>query len=224
MRFLLKPVTAICAVLTLAGCNNINGANVETIEGSGHVITAEREITNFSRIEIIMGADLVLIQGDEESLVIAADDNLMEYIQTEVNGDRLIVSTPDNISLRSSRTIQLTIGFESLTEIEVKGSSAITAEDLDLERLMISFSGSGSTRLTGAVSNQTIVVRGMAIINNPDLVSQQVSVDISGNGTIEINAEEALDIRVAGMGNIHYKGNPAITQNISGTATITQRQ
>ncbi len=224
MRFLLNLLTAICVVLTLAGCNNIIESNVESINGSGNIITIERDVTDFSRIEINMGADLTLIQGEEESLAIESDDNLMDYIQTEVNGDRLIVSTPGNISLRSSRPIQLTVGFESLTEIKVKGSSAIMAEDLDLERLMISFSGSGSTHLTGTVGNQTIVVRGMAIINNPDLLSQQVSVDISGNGTIEVTAEESLDVSVAGMGNIHYRGNPAITQNINGTATLTQRQ
>lgn len=224
MGFLLKLVTIISVLLALGACNNIIESNVEIIEGSGHVITTEREISSFSRIEINLGADLTLVQGDEKSLVIAGDDNLMDYIQTEVSGNRLIVSTPDNVSLRSSRPIQLTVGFENLTEIEVRGSSAIRAGNLDLERLMISFSGSGSTSLTGAVGNQTIIVRGMATINNLDLVSQQVSIDISGNGTIEVNAEESLDVSVAGMGNIHYTGSPTITQNISGAATITQVQ
>ena len=224
MGFLLKLVTIISVLLALGACNNFIESIVEIIEGSGHVITTEREISSFSRIEINLGADLTLVQGDEKSLVIAGDDNLMDYIQTEVSGNRLIVSTPDNVSLRSSRPIQLTVGFENLTEIEVRGSSAIRAGNLDLERLMISFSGSGSTSLTGAVGNQTIIVRGMATINNLDLVSQQVSIDISGNGTIEVNAEESLDVSVAGMGNIHYTGSPTITQNISGAATITQVQ
>lgn len=224
MRFLLKLVTVICIVLTLAGCNNIIESRVESISGSGNIVTIEQDVTAFSRIQIYLGADLDLTQGGSGSLSIEADDNIMQYIDTKIQDGSLIVTKPDHINLSPTQPIQLHVTFSTLNSIEIFGSSAITAEDLDLERLMISFSGSGSTRLTGAIGNQTIVVRGMAIINNSDLVSQQVSVDISGNGTIEINAEETLDIKVAGMGNIHYRGNPTITQNISGTATITQQQ
>ena len=134
------------------------------------------------------------------------------------------MSTPSNTSITPSQPIRLTVTFDQLTDIEILGSSNISAADLDLDALAIRFSGSGSTRLSGRADDQTIQIRGQATINNFDLASRQVSVDISGNGVIEVSAADTLSIVVAGMGIIRYTGSATITQNISGTADIAQRQ
>ncbi len=223
MQLSLNLVTVMGVVLTLAACNNINGANVEKIKGSGNVITTEREISRFSRIQINLGADLALTQGNSESLTIETDDNLMQYIETKIENGRLIVSTPNNISVTPSRSIKLNVDFSTLDEIEIFGSTNITSNALDLDALAIRFSGSGSTRITGRVDEQTINIRGLATINNFGLDSDRVTVDISGNGNIEVNAEDILDLTVAGMGIIRYTGEPTISQQITGTADISRR-
>jgi hypothetical protein len=51
---------------------------VEIIEGSGNVVTAERSVGDFTSIQINLGADLVLIEGNNEALTIETDDNLMQ--------------------------------------------------------------------------------------------------------------------------------------------------
>lgn len=217
-------ITCLSIALILSACQNTVESNVETIVGSGNIITVEREVSNFSRIQINMGADLVLTQTGEANLAVEADDNFMTYIETEVSGDRLVVSTPDNINLEATQPIQLTVTFDDLREIEINGRSAITAENIDLDALTVRFSGSGSTTLAGVVNHQTITIRGMATINNANLVSQRVMIDISGSGTIEVNAEETLDVSIAGTGNIRYTGDPTITQDISGSGTIVRMQ
>lgn len=218
--FKLGSLLLVSIIPILAACGQTI-STTETIEGSGNVTASDREVTSFSQIQINLGADLTLTQGNDVSLQIEADDNLMSYIKTEVRNGRLIVSTPDNVSIRPSQTIQLQIGFETLSEIEILGSSAIHAEELDLNTLAVTFNGSGSTRLSGRVDNQTITIRGMATINNFDLISQQVNIDVAGNGTIEVHADETLDVVVAGMGNIFYTGDATVTQDISGAGSVT---
>lgn len=209
--------------LLLAACGTtIN--SITTIQGSGDVVTVERDVSGFSSIQINLGADLILTQGDSESLTIEADDNLMQYIETEVQNGRLIVSTPDNTSIVSNNTIRLNVAFETLREIEIFGSSNITAADLNLDGLTITFSGSGSTRFSGTVDEQIITIRGMAIINNADLISRRVTIDVSGNGTLNVHAEDTLDITVSGMGTVRYTGDPTITQNSSGSVSVVQVQ
>lgn len=205
-------------------CDANTFSNMESIVGSGMIVTEARDVSDFSQVQIYLGANLALVQGNSESVRIEADDNLMSYIETDVQNGRLIVSTPDHINLAPSQTIQLYVTFDTLTALEVYGSSAITAEDLDLDELAISFSGSGSTHFTGTVEEQTITIWGQAIINNFDLTSQHVTATISGNGTLEVFAEDSLDITVAGMGNVLYMGNPTVTQNVSGVANIVHEQ
>lgn len=207
--------------LALAACGINIGSSLTTVRGSGDIVTAERDVSGFSSIQINIGADLVLAQGDEEGLIIEADDNLMAYIETEVRDNKLIVSTPDNTSISPSGIIRLNLTFDTLNAIDIFGSSAVTGENLDLATLAINFAGSGSTALTGRVDEQRINIRGTATINNFDLTCASAMVDISGSGTVEVNAERSLNVTVAGSGEIRYLGDPTLTQNVSGTANIT---
>jgi hypothetical protein len=220
-RFLL--ISIIVLALLLTACGTTVASSVETIRGSGNVVTTERNVTGFSRIQINLGADLALTQGNSESLTIEADDNLMQYIETKIDNGRLIISTPNNVSVTPSRFIKLNVDFSTLREIEILGSSNITANALDLDTLTIRFSGSGSTGLTGSVNEQIIVISGQATMHNFGLISNRVTVDISGNGTIEVNAEDTLNLTVAGMGIIRYTGDPTISQQVNGSANISHR-
>ena len=224
MKQLLTLFFVLTITLLLTACGTTVNSNVETIRGSGNVITLERVVGNFTSIQVNMGADLVLTQGNGEALTLEADDNLMEYIQTDVQNGRLVITTPNNTSITTTQTVRVYVTFDSLREVEIFGSSNITGENLNLDALTIAFSGSGSTWLTGTVNDQTINIRGQATINNFDLTSRNVTVDISGNGTIHVNATDTLDVTVAGQGDVHYTGSPTVTENVSGSANITQQQ
>lgn len=223
VSFKLGSLLLLSIIPILSACGQTI-TTTETVEGSGNVVVTNREIASFSQVQINLGADLTLIQGDANSLQIESDDNLISQIKTEVRNGRLIVSTPDNVNLKPSQAIQIRVSFETLSEVEILGSSAIRADDLDLDTLAITFNGSGSTRLSGRVDDQKIMIRGMATLNNFEIISQQVNIDISGNGNVEVHAENNLDVVVAGMGMIRYTGNPTVTENISGAGTITRVQ
>ncbi len=218
----IRFVLLISLLILLAACQTTE-VPIETVAGSGAVITEARAVVGFSGVQINMGADLVLTQGDTENLEIEADNNLMPYILTEVRGNVLVIETPDNVNLAPSQPIQVRMAFEELNAINVFGRSNITADDLNLEALELHFEGSGSTRLTGQVARQTIFIRGQATLNNMELDTAHTRVEISGSGTVEVNASDTLDVRIAGMGFVYYTGSPQITKDISGSATITQR-
>jgi hypothetical protein len=210
-------------LVALTACQTVFNTTVESIRGSGNLITASRSVSGFSSIQVNLGAELVLTQGNGESLSMEADDNLMPYILTDVHNGKLIVSTPNNMSITPSKVIRLSVAFKTLAGIEIFGSSDITATNLDLDTLSINFSGSGSTHLSGQVDTQNITIQGQATLRNFDLSSRNVTANISGNGTLEVNATDTLGVTVAGIGNIHYIGNPSITKNIMGAASITPR-
>jgi hypothetical protein len=87
--------------------------NGQTITGSGPVVAQERDVSGISGVELAMSGTLHISMGNTTSLRIEAQDNLMEYIETEVRGGMLqIRNTLGNpeVDVRmtsSGKTIQI---------------------------------------------------------------------------------------------------------------------
>ena len=69
----------------------------KTVRGEGNVVKKERTITSFDGITVSSGIDVYLKQGEKESITVEADENLHEYILTEVKDGVLHVYTDANI-------------------------------------------------------------------------------------------------------------------------------
>ncbi|MBN1872859.1 MAG: DUF2807 domain-containing protein, partial [Anaerolineae bacterium] len=63
--------------------------DVEKVEGSGNVIEETRDVRDFSRVRLAGFGRLHIERGDTESLRIKAEDNLLQYITTEVKDGEL---------------------------------------------------------------------------------------------------------------------------------------
>ena len=70
--------------LLIIGLLFISACGLGTIQGSGDVITESREVSGFDSVSHTGIGQVIIVQGDEESLNIKADDKLMEYKTTEV--------------------------------------------------------------------------------------------------------------------------------------------
>ena len=57
--------------LLLSACGLI------TVHGSGNIVTDSRDVRNFNRVSFGGTSELLLTQSGEESLTVAADDNLI---------------------------------------------------------------------------------------------------------------------------------------------------
>ncbi len=91
--------------------------------------------------------NLEIVQGDEESLTITADDNLMEYITTEVEDGALIIGMKPNLSLDPSRTIEYKLVLKSVSSVALSGFGNIDSDGLTSEDLEVKLGGSGDIAL-----------------------------------------------------------------------------
>ena len=87
--------TLILAAFVLNACNisALQGVGT-TIRGSGNVVEETREVSGVSGVQLATIGDMVIELGDKESLRIEAEDNLLEYFETEVRNGKLIIGTP----------------------------------------------------------------------------------------------------------------------------------
>ena len=62
---------------------------IGVVRGSGDLVTEERDVSGFDELHFSGMGSLIIEQGDEESLIIEADDNIIDLIETDVRGGDL---------------------------------------------------------------------------------------------------------------------------------------
>ena len=109
----------IFALVATTACNlSVNLGN-NRVRGSGKVITEERQVSGFDKVEINGAGELYIEQGETEALTVEADDNLMEYITTEVHGDTLELSLKPNFNLMFSSKIVYRLTVKELRDVSI---------------------------------------------------------------------------------------------------------
>src|SRR3978361_679488 len=67
----------------------------ETINPSGNIITKYVTISSFNSIKADGLYELVLTQGDKESVKIEADDDFQEWFEVSNDGNSLVIEIPE---------------------------------------------------------------------------------------------------------------------------------
>ncbi|MBI4928532.1 MAG: DUF2807 domain-containing protein [Anaerolineae bacterium] len=227
-------------LLVTAACSFSVNLPGDRVSGSGNVISEDRDVSGFDRVSLEGAGELIIEQGTSESLTVEADDNLMEYIITEVSGDTLRLRIKPNLSLFGSNKIVYHLTVIDLNAIAISGSGKVTAETLDAKSLKLSTSGSGkfiidqltadsveaSTSgsgefdLTGTASSVRVDINGSGKFLGGDLQAATGDVSISGSGQVTTWVTDSLEVRISGSGSVRYKGSPSINQSISGSGSV----
>ena len=84
----------ILAELFTAAC----GSDMDVIRGSGDVQAEERAVSDFDEILLEGGGSIVVDVSGTESLTIAADDNLLPLLTSDVVAGRLELRTRESIA------------------------------------------------------------------------------------------------------------------------------
>lgn len=213
---------------------------VNSIDGNGNVINENREVTSFNKIDISGGYEVVMNQGDKEQLEIEIDENLLEYIKTEVKNNTLFISSEE--SFGRTEALKLYITVVNIEDLEVSGAIELTNKgtyigkeldidvsgaadinlDLELERLTMDLSGASETTLKGSADDFEIELSGAGELDAEKFKTQHTVLDISGAGEAIVFVKETLDVEISGAGSVRYKGNPTIKKDISGAGSIKE--
>jgi hypothetical protein len=206
---------------TLVGCSAswINTDN--TLRGSGKSATETRSLANISAVSVNTSGHLTVIKGENESLTIVADDNLLANLTSEVSGGRLVLGSQGSISTVVPIVYRLTV--PRLNGFEVNGSGDIVAHDFDFGNLSVKIAGSGDINLMGQANQQDIYIAGSGNYRAEQLPSQSARATIAGSGSIFLRVGESLDVDIGGSGNVYYTGQPTINQRINGSGRVIQQ-
>ena len=139
------------------------------------IVTETRDVRDFDEVVVQGRGELILEQGDVESVVIEADEAAMSHVKAVVEGRRLVLGLEhwwDHLLLPTA-LLRFRVSAVTVKRVMISGSGTVKAERLRSDDLHLEISGSGD----------------MAF---PQLTARAVSLGISGGGKMMVVAEHAV--------------------------------
>ncbi len=158
-------------------------------DGVGERVTEVRDFEAFDKVMINLPGDVYLHQASEYRVEITAQDNILEFLSTEVLEGQLSIT--NNSCLNDFKTIRMDVYLPSLEMLEIQGSGDVYSEEgfeTPSDDLTINIKGSGNVELNANAKN--------------------VIVDIMGSGDVTLRTRaEVMTSTIEGSGDLLLRGN-----------------
>lgn len=211
--------------------------------------TETREVSNFDRLVMRGYGELRITQGDQESLTIEADEEILPYIKTGVRDGELRIDVVDDWVERifkifsqglDSQRINYNLSIKRLNLLKITGaarvrSDALEATDLAIEaggavemeinslksqKLQVKLPGTGQIKLSGKVEQQDISVSGAGAYQAKGVESQTARVRLDGVGKATVWVTGDLEVSINGLGSVEYYGSPTLSKSVHGLGSV----
>ena len=197
------------------------------VTGNGDVQKETREAPEFTGVRTSSAIDVYLSQGSKPRIVVEADENLLEYIVTEVKDDILRVY-PDDVNIRKAERLRVYVTMKDVKYIstssagDVIGETPVKTESLKIttsssgdvklevyaKELVLKTSSAGDIRLKGTADYLEASTSSAGDITANELEVKEAVLSASSAGDIKITVTERLKARASSAGDIYYYGNP----------------
>ncbi|MBA4407795.1 MAG: DUF2807 domain-containing protein [Odoribacter sp.] len=200
-----------------------------SVKGNGNVTEQVRQVDEFDQIKVNRGMNVYITQGSPSKVVVIADSNLHESIETEVNGDILTVTVNENIRWAKEKKVMVTV--EKLTglqvssganaysqaqimsgNLELKASSGANLKmEVNAKYLKADCSSGANIMLSGLAKEAELAASSGANLKGAELKADQCKMRASSGGNVSSTVVEKLEAKATSGGNIVYYGEPSTT-------------
>jgi hypothetical protein len=241
-----KPFTllGLALIFISVACTGVNGnTGSQFVRGSGTTGEENRSVSNMTAVELGTPGAMDITIGSSESLRIEADDNLLQYIQTDVSGGRLVIKTRPGITLQPVQPIKYHLTIIRLKSLGISSSGDMTVPDLKSEAFSIAISSSGNLSMQKLDCNSLQVkISSSGDTSISALNAQSLSVNISSSGNLDIGggtvpkqiitisssgeyrasdlASESADVRLSSSGEATVRVSGVLTGRLSSSGNI----
>ena len=223
-------IGAIVGLLVLSSCNF--DINIGQVHGNGNVVTEDRSVTaEFNEVKGSAGLDVYLTEGSENKIVVEADENLLDIIETSIFNGRLTIRSKENIGRSKAKKVHVTYteldhilsssGADVIVNTVVKNEEvyldASSGSDLEVEvfaREVYAEASSGAEiKVRGKATSLKANGSSGAGINARELKVLKCNADASSGADITVHVKESLTTDATSGGSIKYYGDPTAVSN-----------
>ena len=208
-----------------------------------------RDIKDVTRVMLKDYGQLFITQGDEESLRIEGEPDVLQTVKTWILDGELILDIDESwfqktwnavTSAVEGRSLKYYLTVKTLEGIFVQGAAQVKMQGLKTQSIYLTLKGAGELVVKGieaglvdislpgagviSVSGKTdrlqVSVKGAGSFDGPQLESREAVVSLKGVGKASVKATASLDATVDGVGAIEYFGEPQVRQQVSGLGKV----
>jgi hypothetical protein len=215
-------------------------AQRKQIKGEGELVSQTRQATGFKGINVSGGFAVEIIQGNQESVRLEAQQNLLDNIRTEVKNGVLHIYNEGSISTNKGMKAYITV--RELNKVDISGGVKVTGKstfksntfDLDMsggskvtlalntKKLRADMSGASKVELSGQADELVMSMSGSSSVMAAELQANNVRVEASGASKVRVFAKESLYVNASGASKVEYNGNPSVKSDVSGASKISK--
>lgn len=131
--------------------------------------------------------------------------------QVELNVDSRLITDKFNLEMAGSVVVNLndSVITDNL-DVEIAGSGQLNAMAIRCNFLKGDIAGSGNLNLGGFADECSYEIAGSGSVHSFNLESNRMNGEIAGSGSLEIFVNEQINMAVAGIGKVKYKGNASV--------------
>jgi uncharacterized protein YxeA len=224
------------AIICVSVTSCITGQEHKSVRGNGNVVKKERPASPFTGIRVKTGIDVYLKQGDKESITVEADENLHEYILTEIQGDILNIYTDVWIREADRKRVYVTMkdvkSIKTSSAGDIMGETPLKCEDLEIgtssagnirleiygKKIDVNVSSAGDVTLSGEGESLYADLSSAGNLDAANLKVKEAEVSASSAGDARVNVSEKIKARASSAGDITYRGDPKYVDAHSSSA------
>jgi hypothetical protein len=211
-----------------------------SLRGSGKIISQVRNVGNFKSLSAATSINVDVTVGSTYEVTVEADDNVIEFVKTEVVGGTLKVRYADNTSLRNA-TVTVHVIVPTLEKLMASSSASIIVDGILANTQKIEFDASSSAnieatvdapqidadanssaeiKLSGKTQTFRVEVSSSGNIEANELLSETTIAQATSSGTANVHASVKLNGQATSSGTIRYKGTPTVTKAESSSGSV----
>lgn len=195
----------------------------------------QRTVAQFSEVAYSIPGTLHLQQGAERSVEIEAAPDVLNKIETTIDGATLKIRSEHQSNwlswllgsgddLNGSEDIDVYVTAPTIEALSQAGSGSVIGETpIEGTTLEVNMAGSGSLDLEIDVTDLEISVAGSGTTR---LEGQTTTAEVSIAGSSDVYLPEVneLEASIAGSGNVWYAGDPQIESSIFGSGAVRAKE
>lgn len=203
------------------------------------IVKQERQVGEFDALRISGAQNVWLMQGDQYSVVIETNENLLDDIKLVLQDKTLSFEYK---SIKKYDVMNFYVTAPEYHKLNISGASEVKASDtlhgqhikihasgaseaklaLDYASVVSSASGASEITLSGKASSHVIEASGASEIKAKELHTESTAINASGASDCFVEAASSLTYKVSGASSVKYVGKPKtlIIQNSSGSKNV----
>ncbi|MEY3645270.1 MAG: hypothetical protein RLZZ207_1968 [Bacteroidota bacterium] len=225
-------------LLLLFSCESSNSYSSE------NEIQEKKALSGVTRLQLDGVFNLTLTQSDEESIEVEGPSSLIDKLIIDQEGDLLLLKMEKiggfnfnqgdfkiRISLKDLKELNYdgvgnvkTNGLFKVGDLKLGGNGVgnieleLEAKEIDADLDMV-----GNINLRGNAYRAIFKNNGVGNLDASQLIVENMEVNSSGIGKVEIYCEGDLSLVVDGIGKVSYSGNPRILKKeVSGIGKVEE--